>query len=239
MVKIAVTAPRALKAFETIAARHGVEVIAAPMVILAPGEIDAKAALDAIRDADLVVFASGSAAYEVAKALREAGLLEEARALLAARRVATVEGEKGAVMIQNAFGLRPAIAASTVEEFSADCRKAAVFHYGARDEELLKRIGCSSVEFFPYKSLPPPAEEVAKALAADIIVFFSALAVRYMAEVGGQEALRRMKEKTIVAAGPGVSKALEALGLPHVKAPSGRIGDVALYVVELASRLRR
>ena len=54
------------------------------------------------------------------------------------------------MMVQNAFGVRPAVAAAAVEELCLEgCRCAVVFHYGVRDEELLARVGCSYVEFFP------------------------------------------------------------------------------------------
>jgi uroporphyrinogen-III synthase len=150
-------------------------------------------------------------------------------------KVATVEGEKGAVMVQNAFGVRPAAAAATVEEFRLEgCRCAVVFHYGVRDEELLARVGCSYVEFFPYRALPGGWDSVAKILSSDATVFTSALAVRYFAEVGGPQAVKELAKKLVVAGGPGVSRALTQLGVPHVVAPRGRLGPLAQYVMNLA-----
>ena len=137
-------------------------------------------------------------------------------------------------MVLNAFGVRPAVVASMVEEFRLEgCRCAVVFHYGVRDEELLARVGCSYVEFFPYRALPGDRDSVAKILSSDAAVFTSALAVRYFAEVGGPEAVRELAKKLVVAGGPGVSKVLTQLGVPHVVAPSGRLGPLAQYVVNL------
>ena len=137
-------------------------------------------------------------------------------------------------MVLNAFGVRPAVVASTVEEFRLEgCRCAVVFHYGARDEELLARVGCSYVEFFPYRALPGGRDSVAKILSSDAAVFTSALAVRYFAEVGGPEAVRELAKKLVVAGGPGVSRALTQLGVPHVVAPSGRLDPLAQYVINL------
>jgi hypothetical protein len=75
---------------------------------------------------------------------------------------------------------------------------------------------------------------VAKILSSDAAVFTSALAVQYFAEVGGPQAVRELAKKLVVAGGPGVSRALAQLGVPHVVAPSGRLGPLAQYVVNLA-----
>jgi len=218
------------------AVARGVEVVEAPMVQLVENPLDAAAVAEALERCDAVVFVSGRAAYRLKEEAKRAGLYEKIRSLVARMKIATVEGEKGAVMVLNAFGVRPAAAASTVEEFQLkDCRCAVVFHYGARDEELLARVGCSYVEFFPYWALPGGRDSVAKILSSDAAVFTSALAVRYFAEVGGPQAVRELAKKLVVAGGPGVSKALAQLGVPHVVAPSGRLGPLARYVAKLAA----
>ena len=215
------------------AVARGVEVVEAPMVQLVENPLDAAAVAVALEHCDAVVFATGRAAYRLADEARKAGLYEKIRSLVARMKVATVEGEKGAVMVQNAFGVRPA-AASTVEEFQLEeCRYAVVFHYGVRDEELLARVGCSYIEFFPYRALPGGWDSVAMILSSDAAVFTSALAVRYFSEVGGPQAVRELAKKLVVAGGPGVSRALTQLGVPHVVAPSGRLGPLAQYVMNL------
>ncbi len=236
-MRIAVTSPGALPVFKAVA--KGVEVVEASVVHLVENPLDLSAVVKALEECDAVVFATGRAAYRLAEDAKRADLYEVVRALISRLRVATVEGEKGAVMIQNAFGVRPAVAASTVEEFRLEsCRKATVFHYGVRDEELLARVACEAVEFFPYKALPGSLEAVEKALSSDVVVFTSALAVQYFAEIGGLEAVRKLAERLVVAGGPGVSKALTRLGVPHVMAPSGRLGPLAQYVMKLAAEKR-
>jgi len=213
---------------------RGVEVVEAPMVQLVENPLDAAAVAMALERCDAVVFATGRAAYRVAEEARRAGLYEKIRSLVASMKVATVEGEKGAVIVLNAFGVRPAVVASTVEEFQLEgCRCAVVFHYGTRDEELLARVGCSYVEFFPYRALPGGWDSVAKILSSDAAVFTSALAVRYFAEVGGPQAVKELAKKLVVAGGPGVSRALKQLGVAHMVAPSGRLGPLAQYVMNL------
>ena len=231
-MRIAVTSPGAVSVFKAVV--RGVEVVEAPMVQLVENPLDAAAVAMALERCDAVVFATGRAAYRVAEEARRAGLYEKIRSLVASMKVATVEGEKGAVMVQNAFGVRPA-AAATVEEFRLEgCRCAVVFHYGTRDEELLARVGCSYVEFFPYRALPGGWDSVAKILSSDAAIFTSALAVRYFAEVGGPQAVKELAKKLVVAGGPGVSRALAQLGVPHMVAPSGRLGPLAQYVANLA-----
>ncbi len=231
-MRIAVTSPGAVPVFRAVA--RGVEVVEAPMVQLVEGPLDVAAVAEALDRCDAVVFASGRAAYRLAEEAKRAGLYEKISSLVARMRVAAVEGEKGAVMVLNAFGVRPAVVASTVEEFRLEgSRCAVVFHYGARDEDLLARVGCSYVEFFPYRALPGGRDSVAKILSSDAAVFTSALAVRYFAEVGGPEAVRELAEKLVVAGGPGVSRALTQLGVPHITAPSGRLGPLAQYVINL------
>ncbi|MDT7869552.1 MAG: uroporphyrinogen-III synthase [Thermoproteus sp.] len=232
-MRIAVTSPGAIPVFKAVA--KGMEVVEAPMVQLVENPLDVAAVAEALERCDAVVFATGRAAYRLADEAKGAGLYEKIRGLVARMKVATVEGEKGAVMVRNAFGVRPAVVASTVEELRLEgCRCAAVFHYGTRDEELLARVGCSYVEFFPYRALPGGRESVAKILSSDAAVFTSALAVQYFAEVGGPQAVRELAKKLVVAGGPGVSRALAQLGVPHVVAPSGRLGPLAQYVVNLA-----
>jgi uroporphyrinogen-III synthase len=227
---IEITSPGAVPVFKAVA--RVAEVVEAPMVQLVENRLDAVAVVEALGLCDAVVFTSGRSAYRTAEELKAAGLYEVARGLVARMKVATVEGEKGAVMVQNAFGVRPVVVTSTVEEFQLeDCRCAVVFHYGVRDEELLARVGCSYVEFFPYRALPGSRDSVAKILSSDAAVFTSALAVRYFAEVGGPEAVRELAKKLVVAGGPGVSRALAQLGVPHVVAPSGRLGPLAQYVI--------
>ena len=236
-MRIAVTSPAALPVFKAVA--KGVEVVEAPVVHLVENPLDVSAVVKALEKCDAAVFATGRAAYRLAEDAKRVGLYEVVRALVSRLKVATVEGEKGAVMIQNAFGVRPAVVASTVEEFRLEsCRRAAVFHYGVRDEELLARVTCEAVEFFPYKALPGGLEAVEKALSSDVVVFTSALAVQYFAEAGGSEAVRKLAERLVVAGGPGVSKALTRLGVPHVMAPSGRLGPLAQYVMKLAAEKR-
>ena len=231
-MRIAVTSPGAVPVFKAVA--RGVEVVEAPMVQLVENPLDAAAVAVALERCDAVVFATGRAAYRLAEEAKRAGLYEKIRSLVARMKVATVEGEKGAVMVLNAFGVRPAAVASTVEEFRLEgCRCAVVFHYGTRDEELLARVGCSYVEFFPYRALPGDPDSVAKVLSSDAAVFTSALAVRYFAEVGGPEAVKELAKKLVVAGGPGVSRALTQLGVPHVVAPGGRLGPLAQYVMNL------
>ena len=216
------------------AVAKGMEVVEAPMVQLVENPLDVAAVAEALERCDAAVFATGRAAYRLADEAKGAGLYEKIRGLVARMKVATVEGEKGAVMVRNAFGVRPAVVA-TVEELRLEgCRCAAVFHYGTRDEELLARVGCSYVEFFLYLALPGGRESVAKILSSDAAVFTSALAVQYFAEVGGPQAVRELANKLVVAGGPGVSRALAQLGVPHVVAPSGRLGPLAQYVVNLA-----
>ncbi|CCC81069.1 uroporphyrinogen-III synthase HemD [Thermoproteus tenax Kra 1] len=237
MVSVAVTAPRAVEAFRALAARYGVEVIEAPMVTIEPAPIDPYAVISALRESDLALFATGSAAYRIAQVLKEAGLLGEASRLLANLTVATIEGEKGAIMIKNAFGTAPKVVASSAEELQPlACRRAAVFHYGWRDPDLLSKVKCEAFEFQPYTARPPPRETVDRALGADAVVFASALAVRFFAEVGGEDAVELLKGKIVVAAGPAVSRALRELGVPHLTAPRGRIGPLAQYVVSLLLR---
>ena len=143
--------------------------------------LDAVVVVEALGLCDAVVFTSGRSAYRTAEELKAAGLYEVARGLVTRMKVATVEGEKGAVMVQNAFGVRPAVVTSTVEEFQLeDCRCAVVFHYGARDEELLALVRCRNLEFFPYRELPTGVEMVERALLADLVVFTSALAVQFV-----------------------------------------------------------
>ncbi|MFP3292062.1 MAG: uroporphyrinogen-III synthase [Thermoproteus sp.] len=232
-MRIAVTSPGAIPVFKAVA--KGMEVVEAPMVQLVENPLDVAAVAEALERCDAAVFATGRAAYRLADEAKGAGLYEKIRGLVARMKVATVEGEKGAVMVRNAFGVRPAVVASTVEELRLEgCRCAAVFHYGTRDEELLARVGCSYVEFFPYQALPGGRESVAKILSSDAAVFTSALAVQYFAEVGGPQAVRELAKKLVVAGGPGVSRALAQLGVPHVVAPSGRLGPLAQYVVNLA-----
>ncbi|ACB39239.1 uroporphyrinogen-III synthase [Pyrobaculum neutrophilum] len=231
-MRLAVTSPRALEAFRALAARAGVEVVEAPMAVLKPAPLDAEAVVRALEEADLVVFASGHAAYRAAEALGP--LRDAASRLLAKAVVATAEGRKGAVMVKNAFGVEPQVVSDTVEGLSLPgCRRAAVFHYGWRDPELLAKVACPAAEFQPYVAEPPPREAVERVLSADAVVFTSALAVRYFAEVGGAEAVERLKGLIVVAAGPGVSKALAELGVPHKTAPQGRIGPLAEYAISL------
>lgn len=233
-MRIAVTSPGAVPVFKAVA--RGVEVVEAPVVQLVENRVDVAAVVEALGLCDAVVFATGRAAYRVAEELKAAGVYERARELVARMRLATVEGEKGAVMVQNAFGVRPAVVASTVEEFRLEgCRCAVVFHYGARDEELLARVGCKHLEFFPYKALPSGVDVIERALSADLVVFTSALAVRYFAEVGGPRAVEELRRRLVVAGGPGVSKALAKLDIPHITAPSGRLGPLAQYVMKLAA----
>jgi uroporphyrinogen-III synthase len=231
-MRIAVTSPGAVPVFRAVA--RDAEVVEAPVVQLVENPLDVAAVAEALERCDAVVFATGRAAYRLAEEAKRVGLYEKIRSLVVCMKVATVEGEKGAVMVQNAFGVRPAVVASTVEEFQLeDCRCAAVFHQGARDEELLARVGCSYVEFFPYRALPGGLDSVAKILSSDAAVFTSALAVRYFAEVGGPQAVKELAKKLVVASGPGVSKALTQLGVPHITAPSGRLGPLAQYVMNL------
>jgi uroporphyrinogen-III synthase len=233
-MRIAVTSPGAVPVFKAVA--RDAEVVEAPMVQLVESRLDAAAVVEALRLCDAVVFASGRSAYRAAEELKAAGLYEVARGLVAQMKVATVEGEKGAVMVQNAFGVRPAVVASMVEEFQLEgCRCAVVFHYGARDEELLARVRCRYLEFFPYRALPTGVETVERALSADLVVFTSALAVQYFAEIGGPRAVEELKLRLVVAGGPGVSRALARLGVPHITAPSGRLGPLAQYVAKLAA----
>lgn len=58
--------------------------------------------------------------------------------------------------------------------------------------------------------------------------------MRYFAEVGGPQAVKELAKKLVVAGGPGVSRALAQLGVPHMVAPSGRPGPLAQYVANLA-----
>jgi uroporphyrinogen-III synthase len=125
-VRIAVTSPGAVPVFRAVA--RGVEVVEAPMVQLVESPLDVAAVAEALERCDAVVFASGRAAYRLAEEAKRAGLYEKIRSLVARMKVATVEGEKGAVMVLNAFGVRPAVVASTVEEFRLEgCRCAVVF----------------------------------------------------------------------------------------------------------------
>jgi len=207
-MRIAVTSPGAVAVFKAVA--KGVEVVEAPVVQLVESPLDAAAVAMALERCDAVVFATGRAAYRLADEAKRAGLYERIRSLVARTKVATVEREKGAVMVQNAFGVRPAVAAAAVEELCLEgCRCAVVFHYGVRDEELLARVGCSYVEFFPCRALPGGRDSVAKILLSDAAVFTSALAMRYFAEVGGSRAVKELAKKlVVVVGGPGVSRAL-------------------------------
>jgi uroporphyrinogen-III synthase len=233
-MRIAVTSPGAVPVFKAVA--RDAEVVEAPVVQLVENPLDVAAVAEALERCDAVVFATGRAAYRLAEEAKRVGLYEKIRSLVVRMKVATVEGEKGAVMVQNAFGVRPVVVASTVEEFQLEgCRCAVVFHYGARDEELLARVRCRYLEFFPYRALPTGVEMVERALLADLVVFTSALAVQYFAEIGGPRAVEELKRRLVVAGGPGVSRALAGLGVPHITAPSGRLGPLAQYVAKLAA----
>jgi uroporphyrinogen-III synthase len=147
-MRIAVTSPGAVSVFKAVV--RGVEVVKAPVVQLVESPLDAAAVAMALERCGAVVFGTGKAAYRLAEEAKRAGLYERLRSLVARMKVAAVEGEKGAVMVQNAFGVMPAAVASTVEELRLeDCRCAVVFHHGARGGELLARVSCSYVEFFP------------------------------------------------------------------------------------------
>jgi Uroporphyrinogen-III synthase len=236
-MRVAVTSPGAVAVFKAVA--KGMEVVEAPVVQLVENFLDVAAVAEALERCDAVVFATGRAAYRLAEEAKRAGLYEKIRNLVARMKGATVEGEKGAVMVQNAFGVRPAVMAAAVEELCLEgCRCAVVFHYGVRDEELLARVGCSYVEFFPYRALPGGRDSVAKILSSDAAVFTSALAVRYFAEVGGPQAVKELAKKLVVAGGPGVSRALAQLGVPHMMAPSGRLGPLAQYVAKAKEKAK-
>jgi uroporphyrinogen-III synthase len=223
---IAVTSPGAVSVFKAVA--RDAEVVEAPVVQLVENHLDVAAVAEALERCDAVVFATGRAAYRLAEEAKSVGLCEKIRSLVVRMKVATVEGEKGAVMVQNAFGARPVAVASTVEEFQLEgCRCVVVLHYGARDEELLARVRCRYLEFFPYRALPTGVEMVERALSADLVVFTSALAVQHFAEIGGPRAVEELKRRLVVAGGPGVSRALARLGVPHITAPSGRLGPLA------------
>jgi uroporphyrinogen-III synthase len=69
------------------------------------------------------------------------------------------------------------------------------------------------------------------------VVFTSALAVQYFAEIGGPRAVEELKRRLVVAGGLGVSRALARLGVPHITAPSGRLGPLARYVIDLVKEI--
>lgn len=227
-MRVVVTSPFAGEAFTRVL--KGVEVAVAPVLKLMPVKVEGEAVTSAVSNSDLVVFVSGRAAYR----LREEGI----RLDLAGKIVATAEGRKGAVMVKNAFGVEPQLVADSAEELARlieSCRVATVFHHGERAEELMKRLSslCSrAYEFFTYRAVPD--DEALRALPpGEVYVFFSALAAELVA------ARRRdvLERAVIIAAGPAVKAALEKHGLNAAVPPSGRIGEVALFVKRLVEEL--
>ncbi|MFN3803884.1 MAG: uroporphyrinogen-III synthase [Pyrobaculum sp.] len=190
------------------------EVVVAPVLELQPEPIDRLAVAKAVEESDLAVFGSGCSAYR----LREEGVWLDLRN----KRVATAEGDKGAVMIQNVFGVKPQLVYHSAEELAAavsSCVAATVFHHGERAEALVE--SCRVYEFFTYRAVP--RRDVLTSLPpGGIYVFFSGLAAAAVAEVK----LDVLKNAVVVAAGPAV--ALEKYGIKAHVSPGGRIIDVII-----------
>ncbi len=234
-MRVVVTSPRAIKAFEAALGRLGAEVLGVPLVSTRPVPMDVAGFLDAARKSDVAVFVSGMAAYRLAEEARAAGLAVEVGEALRGLKIYTVEGDKGAVMVRNALGVEAAHVDSSRELprlVDGPCRGAVVVHHGERAVEVVETLvdRCGHVyEFSAYIAERAP-DHVARLLVdpgGDIYVFFSALAVRYAFEGPIGEALReRMRSAVAVAAGPAVAEALREWGVEPIVARDGRIGPV-------------
>ncbi|MFN7106314.1 MAG: uroporphyrinogen-III synthase [Pyrobaculum sp.] len=213
---IVVTSERAGEAFRRVFR----EVVVAPLLELRPEPIDKRAVARAVEESDLVIFVSGRSAYR----LREEGVWLD----LINKRVATAEGGKGAVMIQNVFGVKPQLVYDSAEELAAavdSCTAATVFHHGERAVALVEKLPCRLYEFFTYRAVP--RRDVLDSLPpAGIYVFFSGLAAATVAQVRPDV----LKNAVVVAAGSAVAKALERYNIKAYVSPGGRIIDVIRFI---------
>lgn len=211
---IVVTSASAVEAFR----RMFRDVVAAPVVDLAPLDIDVEAVERAVGASDLVIFVSGRSAYR----LREVGV----RLVLDGKVVATAEGDKGAVMVENAFGVKPQLVFQSVEDLAeavSKCKSAVVFHHGESAEALVDKLRqlCRVYQFYTYRAVP--RWDVVNALpAGGIYVFFSGVA----AEIVAREKREVLEKSIVVAAGPAVARALHKYGINALTPPRGRIIDV-------------
>jgi len=238
-VRIVVTSPKAAEAFAIALGRIGVEVVKAPLVKFERANLEPQEIFDALRKSTHAVFATGESAYKLAEILGDSAELRE---LLSKLVVATPEGRKGAVMIENKFGIKAQIVSTSSEELLKrieECDGVVVFHYGEYDGEFVGAIGekCGEVHnFSPYRALPEDIEKYVLLLSpgGDVYVFFSSLSVKYAVENPyGLPIRERLASSINVAAGPAVAKALAKYGLPRLMSPSGRIGDVINFVLSL------
>lgn len=235
VVKIAATNPAVARALRLALRGSSAEVYEVPVLKIQGLPIDVHEALEALERADVAVFASGRSAYAVRGAAEAAGQAERARRALAGKRVITLEGRKGAVMVKNAFGVdAEALEPGALSERVTACASAALFHYGERDAGIAGQLAarCGEVrEFQPYQALPDPsAVERLSALFPDVAIFTSALAARHAASTPSSlEALRRAR---VVAAGEAIAAELCKYGIA-VEVTGGRIPDIVRYVASL------
>ena len=222
-MRIIVASSHAAEAIKTIV--KCAEVVAAPVYDYVKEPVDRAAVAAAVESSDLVIFSSGAAAYR----LREEGVSLS----LSGKVVATAEGRRGAAMVKNTFGVEPQLVYNTAEDLAAaltKCGTAVLFHHGEPAEALATRLRelCRDVyEFYTYRAVP---RDLSNYPRGDVYVFFNASSAEALAIYRPD----LLKDALVVAAGPAIVKTLAKYNIAARQAPSGRIGDVAQYLKEIA-----
>ena len=240
-MRVVVTGARIWRALQEALSRHGIEVVAAPVLELRPREVDVDAVIGSLRRSDLAAFLSAQSMHAVAEAARAAGRLGELRDAAARLVIAVAEGAKAAQLARSLLGVEPRYVAESPAELAEAVepgyQNCAVFHHGERDHTFVEKLSarCGRVEEHqPYETAMN--EDAVRAIAdvdADVYVFTSATAVKVVA--ANPAALERLRRGVAVVPGDALARELEALGVRTVVA-RGRVPGLIEAILRLAGR---